>query len=425
MKPIRPLTLLVALVPLAGCPIIDDVSPLPTGPGVVGASASPGAAASPAARPSARPTRRPSAEPTEEPGEDPTDAPSDDPADDPSDDPSGDPATDPTAAPAGAVGVVPAGQAEISVVAGAACLGDRYGEPCYVDGPAERARFSYPTGVTAAPDGTIFVAANNMIRVIAPSGAVSTLGGAKGDELFAKPTGLALDAAANLVVRSSGDNAIRLVTAAGKAGILAGGGEEAALIPGEPKQEPFSRFEGIALAGSEFIYTVEREKHRIVRFSRDGRTSVLAGGPDAGFADGDGASARFYEPAGIAVGPDGNLYLADQNNNAVRRITPDGEVTTVAGGSGSDDLYHPRGIAVDGAGNLIVADERTSVTSLMPGRVRRIAPDGTITSIAESGWKDAAGDPYHFEALGVFVDASGSVLVTDVQENRVLRLDVR
>ncbi len=123
---------------------------------------------------------------------------------------------------------------------------------------------------------------------------------------------------------------------------------------------------------------------------------VLAGSGSAGFGDGVGAAAQFNSPHGVAVDGEGSIIIADTGNHRVRKITPDGTVSTLAGsgsagfadGAGASEQFHcPREVAVDGEGNIIIADWDNH-------RVRKITHDGTVSTLAGSGsrgFADGAG----------------------------------
>ena len=156
--------------------------------------------------------------------------------------------------------------------------------------------------------------------------------------------------------------------------------------------------------------------------------STLAGG-EYGFADGVGAEAKFGTLSGLAIDARGTLYVADTGNNAIRRITPDGRVTTIAGdgvagyqdGPGPQARFNaPIGIAVDASGRMIVADTYND-------RLRAIAPDGTVTTIAgsgEPGLLDGAADLARFDTpCGVAIDASGRIYVADTGNNIIRIVD--
>ena len=148
--------------------------------------------------------------------------------------------------------------------------------------------------------------------------------------------------------------------------------------------------------------------HTIVRIdSKTGAVAILAGAPgERGFADGSAADARFDAPIGVAAAPDGTVYVADTYNHRIRRIATDGNVTTVAGGNGEFDT--PCGVAVAAEGALVVADTANS-------RVVRIDRDGSTGVLA--------GPDGFSEPTGVAVGANGIILVTDAGEASIWSLD--
>lgn len=166
--------------------------------------------------------------------------------------------------------------------------------------------------------------------------------------------------------------------------------------------------------------------HRIRRIAPDGRVSTLAGGTP-GFRDGVGSAAAFSTPSGLALSPDGTLYVADTGNHAIRRVTPDGLVSTVAGDGApgfADGPAHqarfngPIGIAVARDGRILVSDTYND-------RIRVIAVDGAVTTIAGSGQpgaEDGVADDASFDTpTGLALDARGNVYVADTG-NGVVRI---
>ena len=159
--------------------------------------------------------------------------------------------------------------------------------------------------------------------------------------------------------------------------------------------------------------------------------TTLAGGPgNAGHGDGNGSGAAFYSPRGIAVDNSGNTYVADTGNGTIRKISPGGEVTTLAGspfhygsanGPGSTARFdNPNGIAVDAAGNLYVADTGNAV-------IRKIDPSGTVTTWAGTsgvpGFADGEGTAAQFYSPeGVALDGSGNLYVADAGNHAIRKI---
>lgn len=155
------------------------------------------------------------------------------------------------------------------------------------------------------------------------------------------------------------------------------------------------------------------------------RVSTLAGDGSPGALDGAAAAASFGEPYGVAVGADGSVYVADAGeSNRIRRLTPLGEVSTLAGGregfadgaGGAASFSTPSGLALDGAGNLYVADTGNN-------RVRRVTPEGLVTTLAgggAAGFRDGAASEAQFDSpVGVAAGAGGQVYVADTYNDRV------
>ena len=144
---------------------------------------------------------------------------------------------------------------------------------------------------------------------------------------------------------------------------------------------------GVAFDGDGNLYVADTANHTIRKVTPAGVVTTFAGSGSSGSDDGTGTAASFNYPRGVAVDGDGNLYVADTNNNTIRKVTPAGEVTTFAGSGsyGSDDgtgtaasFANPRGVAVDGDGNLYVADTNNNT-------IRKVTPAGVVTTFAGSG----------------------------------------
>ena len=191
---------------------------------------------------------------------------------------------------------------------------------------------------------------------------------------------------------------------------------------------PFSDPFGVAIADDGTVYVADGgDGNRILRISLDGKVTVLAGGRE-GFADGTGASAAFNTPSALALDRKGNLYVADTGNNAIRRVAPDGIVTTIAGGGaagyadgkGAQARFNgPVGITVDRKGVIYVADTYND-------RIRRIAADGTVATIAGSGQPgdaDGAALAAAFDTpTALAVAADGTLFVADTGNHAVRKI---
>jgi hypothetical protein len=264
-------------------------------------------------------------------------------------------------------------------------------------GPA--ASFAAPAGVAADTAGNIYVAdaTNSTLRKITPAGVVSTLAGTPGTTgtadgtgpaaSFGESRGVAVDGAGNVYVTDEEYNIIRKVTSAGVVTTLAGTPETAGgSADGTGPAASFSAPTGVAVDGAGNVYVADIQNCTIRKITPAGVVTTLAGAAgELGFTDGTGPAARFQYPRGLAVDGAGNIYVADMGNNAIRMVTPDGVVTTLAGGrQGSADgtgsaasFNGPHAVVVDGAGNIYVADTYNN-------SIRMITPGGVVSTVVAS-----------------------------------------
>lgn len=257
------------------------------------------------------------------------------------------------------------------------------GSPAFRDGA--QAAFSDPFGIAVAADGTVYIAdagENNRIRKIAPDGTVMTLAG--GSEGFADgtaaaasfntPSGLAVSKDGSLFVADTGNNRIRKITPEGQVSTIAGDGT-AGYADGPAAQAKFNGPIGVAVDQRGNIFVADTYNDRIRMITTDGQVSTVAGHGTPGFADGDRRVALFDSPCGIITAADGSLIVADTGNDRLRKITPEGNVTTL---TITDNLSSPLGLALSHDGFLYV-------TELDRSRIVQIAPDGTARVVAGGG----------------------------------------
>ncbi|MFA5963228.1 MAG: SMP-30/gluconolactonase/LRE family protein [Sphingomonas sp.] len=286
------------------------------------------------------------------------------------------------------------------------------------DGPAATARFSDPFAIALARDGTRYVADagdTNRLRRIAADGTVTTLPGT-----FDTPSGIALDKAGNIIVADTGANMIRKIDPTGAVTVLAGDGT-AALRDGPAARARFDGPIGVAVDGKGNVYVADSYNDRIRRISPDGQVNTLAGGDAPGFADGTGATAAFDTPTGLALDRHGALLVADTGNDAIRRVTPDGHVSTIARADPNDDtglLKAPVGLASTWDGYLYVAAARGSIVQISPtGAVRAlIGPDADADGNAALRLTGPT---------GLAVDRAGALYVADAASYAIRKLTPR
>ena len=238
-------------------------------------------------------------------------------------------------------------------------------------------------------------AGNNLIRQITPDGTVSTLAGTvvaadtsntiTAEPLFAGPSGVAVDASGNVYVADAGNNRICVVNPSGVTKTLAGSGGAGA-NDGTGISATFNNPTGVAVDASGNVYVADFLNNLIRKIAPGGVVTTLAGTGAIGSDNGAGTSASFYFPNSLAVDASGNVYVTDDINNLIRQITPDGTVSTLAGsgmpgsqnGVGTAATFNdPAGIAVDPTGNLYVADANNNL-------IRKISPGGMVTTVAGS-----------------------------------------
>jgi DNA-binding beta-propeller fold protein YncE len=248
------------------------------------------------------------------------------------------------------------------------------------DGAGPAARFWGPFGIAVdATNDCLYVAdtGNNTVRKISPDGTVTTLAGGAGqpgnadgawlDARFRNPWGVAAEPDGDIVVADSSNDTIRKVLPGGTVYTAAGQPGMIGSLDGYGDNAQFNNPSAVAEDAAGNIYVSDSGNDVIRKITPSRVVSTLAGSAgNVGSADGNGEAARFWNPQGLAVDSSGNVFVADTGNNLIRKITPMGQVTTIAGlagTSGSADgpgpqarFNGPTGIAVDKAGNIYVAD---------------------------------------------------------------------
>ena len=323
--------------------------------------------------------------------------------------------------------------------------GNSSGGAGFSDQTGSQARFSYPNSVAVDASGTVYVAdtGNNTIRKLVFSGTICTVSilagtvgvsgttdGTGSAALFNNPVGIAVDASGNVYLADTGNHTIRKVSSSGQVVTLAGNPGVFGDQNGTGAGALFCGPTGIAVDASGNVYVADTGNHMIRKITSGGVVSNFAGCSSVtGFVDGTGSGALFNAPGGLALDGSGNLIVADTLNNLIRKVTPAGVVTTLAGsvcygsfdGVGTNATFNlPSAVAVDGAGNVYVADTYNAT-------IRMIAPGGGVSTLSgstcTSGFVDGAGTTAKFNFPGgIAVDASGTVYVADTCNHMIRKM---
>jgi protein kinase-like protein/NHL repeat-containing protein len=352
----------------------------------------------------------------------------------------------------GAVYVADAGNQRIRYVGRdgliTTAIGD--GPPYPADGdPAIEAYLQDPETTQTGPDGSLYIAdtSNHRIRRVDATGTITTVvgTGVAGDSGDGGPaTAASIDEPVSVTVDDSGAvyfadasvDRIRKVASDGTITTIAGSGRFGhSGNGGDATRAELATPVDVTVDGSGNVYLAEEDGHRVRRVDTNGVITTVAGNGTRGFA-GDGGPATqalLNEPSGVDVTADGTLYIADRGNQRIRKMAPDGTITTVAGSGADGDsgdggpaaaaaLDYPLTVSADDAGNVYIADSDAH-------RVRHVDPNGVITSVLGTG---VPGFPVDGELAvtsavtaptGVHTDGSGRLIVTDGDNNQVYLID--
>jgi sugar lactone lactonase YvrE len=307
------------------------------------------------------------------------------------------------------------------------------------NGTGTNAAFSDPAATVADANGNFFVAdsQNNAIRKITTNGVVTTFAGQLGvagsangtgtGAQFTAPCGLAIDPAGNLYVSDTGNNFIRKITPGGAVSTYAGVAGAGGFLDGAAGGALFNSPLGIAVAPNGTIFVAD-SGNQCIREISGGVVSTFAGSPQVwGSADGQGTGAQFNGPVGLAFDSRTNLFVCDANNDTIRKIAPDGTVTTFAGAVGADGaadgdvgsarFSSPAELTFDRKGNLFVADSLNQT-------VREIFTNGMVSTVSGAAGDYGATDGMNgagrfYNPYGLAMGADGTLFLTDTYNELV------
>lgn len=304
----------------------------------------------------------------------------------------------------------------------------------FADGLGTAAAFQYPYSAAIDAAGTIYLAdaGSDRIRKITPAGLVttlagSTLGAADGTGAAAQfyvPCGVAVNTSGTVFVADRNNHRIRKITPAGVVTTFAG--SEQGFADGIGAAAQFSAPSGLAIDAAGVIYVADTGNNRIRKITPSGIVTTFAGST-AGSANGVGTAAQFNYPCAVAVDASGTVFVADTANGLIRKITAQGMVTLLAGsglneftdGIGAAAQFDfPQGVAVDASGNVFVADTNNN-------RIRKITPNAVVTTVAGStqGYADGPGSEAKFYGpYGLAIVSAETLLIVDSGNNRIRKI---
>lgn len=307
-----------------------------------------------------------------------------------------------------------------------------------IDGTGTSATFYAPTGLTIDPQGNLYTAewSNNCIRKITSTGVVTIVAGngSVGSNLgvgtsasLAHPHDVVADVSGNLYVADQGNHRICKIDSAGLVTVVAGNGVTG-FANGVGTSASFNTPVGVTVDSQGNLFVADYGNHSVRKITPDRTVTTFAGNGTSGYTDGTGTAATFGYTSSLAFDSQGNLYVTERINHSIRKITPSGVVTKFAGtgtagywdGSLLNARFNqPEGMVFDAWGNLYVADRSNN-------RIRKISPNGLVSTLVggpTSGTADGTGLAARFNnPYDLAQDSQGNLYISDIGSNIIRKM---
>mgnify|MGYP000860961557 FL=1 len=305
-----------------------------------------------------------------------------------------------------------------------------------IDANDSLASFASPTGVCADVSGNIYVVETSTIRKITPLGVVTTIAGSAFDTgsadgtgssaRFYNPFGICIDPSGNIFVADTYNHKIRKITAGGVVTTLAGDGTLGSL-DGTGTSARFNAPVGICSDPGGNLYVADCYNHKIRKITPAGVVTTIAGSGAIGSADGFGLSASFNYPYGICTDPAGGLYVTEIVGNKVRQIYGTAVITFAGSGTAGStnatgtlaSFDHPTGICSDASYNLYVTDQYNH-------KIRKMTSSAVVTTFAGTGVSGSLNGPVTVASFnyphGICFDGSGNLFISDQVNNKIRKI---
>lgn len=318
--------------------------------------------------------------------------------------------------------------------------GSATGASGYIEGTGTAALFDGPLSIAFSPvSGSFYVneSFNNTIRSLSTAGTTSSyfysaigyVDGAQSAARFYGPRGMSFDAQGNTYLADLGNNVIRKISSTNTVSTIAGN-TISGYIDGAANKAEFYNPSATAVDAAGNVYVADRTNNLIRKITPAGVVSVLAGfralngfpqSTVPGYLDGAAATAVFNYPVALTFDASGNLYVADYKNSAIRKVTPAGDVTTYAGGPDFPAfLGNPTGLVMDKSNNLFISENNGRILEITAGKVLYI-----LAGANASGYVNGVGSAARFgNPQSITLDAQGNLYVADFNNNAIRKITV-